>query len=254
MTNGSLIIFFRFQEIVPLNAGNVLGTEDNGPAKKWQALIRKTLNTLPGSSANCRTPSPVPDPVVELEDDFEGSNRERGSSFFHRRSFQSQSRSMRMMENDNTMGHPRLDRRFSVCDRTMYGHNRPSDCYYDPNARWDSLSDDEYGPGDVHYSQYSPFSYNDSLTVEDRDRQPDQSRYCLVASKQMVGIFLTVWIKRDLRDAVRNLKVSCVGRGLMGYLGNKVGKIPIFQWFDSVLFVIVIQVQSCMAIQKRESH
>lgn len=57
--------------------------------------------------------------------------------------------------------------------------------------------------------------------MEYRDRQPGHSRYCLVASKQMVGIFLTVWVKRDLRGDVRNMKVSCVGRGLMGYLGNK---------------------------------
>lgn len=197
-----------------------MGTEDNGPARKWLALIRKTLNSLPGSSGGCRTPSPVPDPIVELDDDFEGSNREKASSFFHRRSFQSLSHSMRMMENDISMPQPRLDRRFSVCDRVIYGH-RPSD-YYDPNCRWDGSSDDENGPSDLHYSYYSPVVYNGSVSLEDRDRNPEQSRYCLVASKQMVGIFLTVWIKRDLRDAVRNLKVSCVGRGLMGYLGNKV--------------------------------
>jgi hypothetical protein len=35
----------------------------------------------------------------------------------------------------------------------------------------------------------------------------------------MVGIFLTVWVQNEIRDDV---KVSCVGRGLMGYLGNKV--------------------------------
>ncbi|KAL0336851.1 UNVERIFIED_CONTAM: Type I inositol polyphosphate 5-phosphatase 8 [Sesamum calycinum] len=33
-----------FQEIVPLNAGNVLGPEDCGPAEKWLSLIRKALN------------------------------------------------------------------------------------------------------------------------------------------------------------------------------------------------------------------
>lgn len=44
----------------------------------------------------------------------------------------------------------------------------------------------------------------------------------MVASKQMVGIFLTVWVRSELRNDVKNLKVSCVGRGLMGYLGNKV--------------------------------
>lgn len=50
----------------------------------------------------------------------------------------------------------------------------------------------------------------------------DIHRYCLVASKQMVGIFLMIWVRSDIRQDIRNLKVSCVGRGLMGYLGNKV--------------------------------
>ncbi|XP_042015611.1 type I inositol polyphosphate 5-phosphatase 4-like [Salvia splendens] len=211
-----------FQEIVPLNAGNVLGTEDNGPARKWLALIRETLNSLPGSSGNCRTPSPVPDPIVELDDDFEGSNRENASSFFHRRSFQSLSRSMRVVEDDSLMAQPRLDRRYSVCDRAIYGRSRPSEYSYDPNGRWDcSSGDDNNGLSESHCTYSSPVPYNGSASMEDRDSGPAQSRYCLVASKQMVGIFLTVWVKRDLRDAVRNLKVSCVGRGLMGYLGNK---------------------------------
>lgn len=213
----NVVYFCRFQEIVPLNAGNVLGTEDNGPAKKWLALIRKTLNSLPGTSGSCHTPSPIPDPVVELEADFEGSTRQKASSFFHRRSFQSLSRSMRM-ENDMSVPQPRLDRRFSVCDRVMFGH-QPGD--HDPSYRWGS-SDDENGDSPVA-SHYSPFSYNGFLPMEDRDhRHSGHSRYCLVASKQMVGIFLTVWARNDLRDDIRNMKVSCVGRGLMGYLGNKV--------------------------------
>ncbi|XP_052306261.1 type IV inositol polyphosphate 5-phosphatase 7 isoform X4 [Populus trichocarpa] len=211
------IYVLGFQEIVPLNAGNVLGTEDNGPAKKWLALIRKTLNSLPGTSCGYHTPSPISDPIVELDADFEGSTRQKASSFFHRRSFQSLSRSMRM-DGDMEMAQPRLDRRFSVCDRVIFG-NRPSD--YDPNFKWGS-SDDENGPGDSPgATQYAPIEYSGSLSMEDRERQTGQSRYCLVASKQMVGIFLTVWVKSDLRDDIRNLKVSCVGRGLMGYLGNK---------------------------------
>ncbi|KAF2325206.1 hypothetical protein GH714_025273 [Hevea brasiliensis] len=211
------IYVLGFQEIVPLNAGNVLGTEDNGPARKWLALIRKTLNSLPGASGGYHTPSPIPDPIVELDADFEGSTRQKASSFFHRRSFQSLNRSMRM-DSDMAMPQPRLDRRFSVCDRVIFGH-RPSD--YDPNFKWGS-SDDENGPGDSPgTTHYSPIDYSGSFSLEDRDRQMGQSRYCLVASRQMVGIFITVWVKSDLRDDVRNMKVSCVGRGLMGYLGNK---------------------------------
>ncbi|KAA8550836.1 hypothetical protein F0562_002520 [Nyssa sinensis] len=230
------IYVLGFQEIVPLNAGNVLGTEDNGPARKWLALIRKTLNSLPGTSGGCHTPSPIPDPIVELDADFEGSTRQKASSFFHRRSFQSLSRSMRMMDNDMSMPQPRLDRRFSVCDRVMFGH-RPSD--YDPNFRWGGSSDDENGPGDSPgTAQHSPMSYCGSFSMEDRDRQSGHSRYCLVSSKQMVGLFLTVWVKSDLRDDVRNMKVSCVGRGLMGYLGNK-GSISISMCLHQTSFCFI---------------
>ncbi|KAL6968288.1 Type IV inositol polyphosphate 5-phosphatase 6, partial [Sarracenia purpurea var. burkii] len=159
-----------FQEIVPLNAGNVLGTENNGPARKWLSLIRKTLNSLPGTSGGCHTPSPVPDPIVELDADFEGSARQKASSsFFHRHLFQSLSRSMRMVDSDIPVPQPQLDRRYSVCDRVIFGH-RESD--HDPNFRWDS-SDDENGHGD----ESPPVSYTGSMSM-DRDRQPGQSRYC----------------------------------------------------------------------------
>ncbi|GFZ04714.1 DNAse I-like superfamily protein [Actinidia rufa] len=228
------IYVLGFQEIVPLNAGNVLGTEDNGPARKWLMLIRKTLNSLPGTSSGFHTPSPIPDPIVELDSDFEGSTRQNTSSFFHRRPFQSLSRSMRMMDGEMPIPQPQLDHRFSICDRVMFGH-RASD--YDPNFRWGS-SDDENGPGDSPgFTHYSPISYNGSVSME-RDRQPGKSRYCLVASKQMVGIFLTVWVKSDLRDDVRNMKVSCVGRGLMGYLGNK-GSISISMSLHQTSFCFV---------------
>ncbi|XP_062145127.1 type I inositol polyphosphate 5-phosphatase 4-like [Alnus glutinosa] len=228
------IYVLGFQEIVPLNAGNVLGTEDNGPARKWLALIRKTLNSLPGTSGGCHTPSPIPDPIVELDADFEGSTRQKTSSLFHRRSFQSLSRSMRL-DNDMAIPQPQLDRRYSVCDRVMFGH-RPSD--YDLNFRYGS-SDDDNGPGDSPLATYySPVSYSGPLPMEDRDRQSGHSRYCLVASKQMVGIFLTIWVKSDLRDDVRNMKVSCVGRGLMGYLGNK-GSISISMSLHQTSFCFV---------------
>ncbi|XP_073016037.1 LOW QUALITY PROTEIN: type I inositol polyphosphate 5-phosphatase 4-like [Primulina eburnea] len=230
------IYVLGFQEIVPLNAGNVLGAEDNGPAKIWLALVRRTLNSLPGSSDSYRTPSPVPYPIIESDDDFEGSNGEQGSDFSHRRSFQSLSRSMRMMENDILLQQPRHDRRFSVCDHVIYGH-KPSD-YYDPKVG-DVSSDDENDLGELPCTHcYSPLSYSGYEPIEYRDRNSGQARYCLAASKQMVGIFLTVWIRRDLRDAVNNLKVSCVGRGLMGYLGNK-GSISISMSLHQTSFCFI---------------
>ncbi|KAL3626076.1 Type I inositol polyphosphate 5-phosphatase 4 [Castilleja foliolosa] len=194
------IYVLGFQEIVPLNAGNVLGTEDNGPARKWQALIRKTLNNFRSNSD------------IRSGDEFEGPSQ-RNNSFFsncHSSSYYYNQRQS-------------LDRRFSVSDRRIYSRG-PSDHY-------DSYSDDEdiwpIDPSQAH-----------SFSIGDRDTHPGHSRYCLVASKQMVGLFLMVWMKSDLRDAVRNLNVSCVGRGLMGYLGNK-GAISISMTLHETSFCFV---------------
>jgi len=38
----------------------------------------------------------------------------------------------------------------------------------------------------------------------------------------MVGSFLTIWVRRSLRKLIQNVKVSTVGVGVMGYIGNKV--------------------------------
>lgn len=46
--------------------------------------------------------------------------------------------------------------------------------------------------------------------------------YVRIVSKQMVGVFLTVWVRRSLRKHISNLSVSNVGVGIMGYIGNKV--------------------------------
>ncbi|XP_020093212.1 type I inositol polyphosphate 5-phosphatase 4-like isoform X1 [Ananas comosus] len=234
------IYVLGFQEIVPLNAGNVLGTEDNGPAKKWVALTRRTLNKLPGTAVygSYHTPSPVPDPIVELDADFEGSSmRQKNSSFFHRHSFQSLSRSLRI-DGDIMVPQARLDRRFSVCDRISFG-SRPSD--FDGNFRYNGSSDDENiegeSPSTVFFSPI-PYGYGAPPSMQEMNMQSGNSRYCLVASKQMVGIFLTIWVRSEIRDDVKNLKVSCVGRGLMGYLGNK-GSISISMSLHQTSFCFI---------------
>ncbi|XP_078442444.1 type I inositol polyphosphate 5-phosphatase 4-like [Wolffia australiana] len=165
-----------FQEIVPLNAGNVLGTEDNAPARKWLSLIATTLNRNPFSSSSS------------------------SSAALRRRSFHSQ-KSDRFVD-------PSLERRFSVCDRMMMmapsamDDDDHDDYDDDGGDDGDGVVDDDDGGGGL------------GGVAEGR-------RFCLVASKQMVGVFLTVWVRRELREEVKDLRVSCVSRGLMGYLGNK---------------------------------
>ncbi|CAN1268078.1 Type IV inositol polyphosphate 5-phosphatase 3, partial [Linum perenne] len=100
------IYVLGLQEIVPLNAVNIFGAEDNRPVTKWENIIRDTLNRI----------------KIDLE--------------------------------------------------SLLNHKR-------------------------------------------------RSSYVRIVSKQMVGIFVTVWIRRSLRKHIQNVKVSTVGVGVMGYIGNK---------------------------------
>ncbi|EEE66663.1 hypothetical protein OsJ_23293 [Oryza sativa Japonica Group] len=155
------IYVLGFQEIVPLNAGNVLGTEDNIPAKKWVSLIRRTLNKNPGASGSAA--------VLRMDADY-------------------------------MFPQPKLDRRFSVCDPVSLG-GRPSD--FDGNLRWLGSPDEENIDEELsNAAQCSPLPYscNTTAPTEANDEQPNGSRYCLVASKQMVGIFPTVWVPNEIRD------------------------------------------------------
>uniref|UniRef100_A0ACD5W7Z6 Uncharacterized protein n=2 Tax=Avena sativa TaxID=4498 RepID=A0ACD5W7Z6_AVESA len=222
------IYVLGFQEIVPLNAGNVLGTEDNGPAREWVSLVRRTLNSVP-ASGGLHTPSPYL--VAEMDDDFEleGSSRRGNPAFLHRRSFQS----------GLSRSQSKLQRRYSVNDRVAMFGSRASD--YDASYhRWGGSSppsdDENNDQGQSTSTIFSPMSYKPPYVEEGNNG--GHTRYCLVASKQMVGLFLMVWARREIKSDIRNLKVSCVGRGLMGYLGNK-GSISISMSLHQTSFCFV---------------
>ncbi|KAL5718576.1 phosphoinositide 5-phosphatase [Ranunculus cassubicifolius] len=68
-----------------------------------------------------------------------------------------------------------------------------------------------------------------------RKRRP---HYVRIISKQMVGVFLSVWVRRSLRKHIHNLKVSTVGVGVMGYIGNK-GSISVSMSIYQTLFCFI---------------
>ncbi|KAK6123780.1 hypothetical protein DH2020_042477 [Rehmannia glutinosa] len=43
---------------------------------------------------------------------------------------------------------------------------------------------------------------------------------CII-SKQMVGIYITVWVRKELQGYISHPSVSCIGCGILGRLGNK---------------------------------
>ena len=42
----------------------------------------------------------------------------------------------------------------------------------------------------------------------------------------MVGVYLSVWVRRGILQHVRGVQVTYVGTGMMGYLGNKGQRLP----------------------------
>ena len=45
--------------------------------------------------------------------------------------------------------------------------------------------------------------------------------YVQIAAKQMVGVYISVWVRRAMLRNVRGIQVTSVGTGVLGYLGNK---------------------------------
>ncbi|KAK6140321.1 hypothetical protein DH2020_025958 [Rehmannia glutinosa] len=153
------IYVLGFQEIVPLNAGNVLGPEDCGPAATWLSLIRQALNrNADDYSVSKQSPN--------IPNDQQSYSKSRVSFS-----------DLLLLEDDELIEQKGFENF--------------------PNSRSNSCSSEEHSSSGQH-------------------------KYCLAASKQMVGIFLCVWVREDLYQHISSLKVSCVGTGIMGYLGNKV--------------------------------
>lgn len=89
----------------------------------------------------------------------------------------------------------------------------------------DSLSDvsDMYSDEESDTFNELPKKQEDNGNDAKKSSRP---RYVRIISKQMVGIYVSVWVQRSLRRHINNLKVSPVGIGLMGYMGNKVMRFP----------------------------
>lgn len=79
----------------------------------------------------------------------------------------------------------------------------------------------------------SPLEGNHNTKFE----YPNQSsRYVLLASKKMVGVFVSVWMKKTVVDMYHiSVRVSSVAWGIMGYLGNK-GSVSVSMSIEGTTF------------------
>lgn len=89
------------------------------------------------------------------------------------------------------------------------------------------------------FGTYSSFkSMHPEIDFKSLLKMKRRSSFVRIISKQMVGIFLTVWVRRSLRKHIQNLKVSTAGVGVMGYIGNK-GSISVSMSIYQTLFCFI---------------
>ncbi|KAL1183086.1 hypothetical protein V6Z11_A02G157800 [Gossypium hirsutum] len=176
MEHSADIYVCGFQEIVPLNAGNILVSEDNEPAAKWLALINQALNKPHHSSSNS-TPN--------SGNDLKNSNT-------------NVSKESKSPTNAHIFDKPVLkvlNKNFRAGSSLLKTCNCPADSTSGENRR--------------------------KKTVQDLANELDLGSRYNIASKQMVGLFLSVWARKELVPYISHVRVCSVGRGIMKRLGNK---------------------------------
>ncbi|XVF51917.1 hypothetical protein PTKIN_Ptkin04bG0222900 [Pterospermum kingtungense] len=275
------IYIIGFQEVVPLNAGNVLGAEDSRPIPKWEAIIRRTLNKSLEPESKHKCYSAPPSPVLRtssvadvLADEIDALPLEimcdeyletaNGHDFdkqdFNKVADFGQNLQLKRIYgvDDTRLDWPEhsLDATPQVVSSNSKLRRVPSSSArigfnmtessifcspHDVLLKGSRLKRSHHSSGnlEVHeqqnlevvdsFSEISDdfFEEEDDTFLEipmdqgDNDRAMSRRKYVRIVSKQMVGIYISVWVRKRLRRHVNNLKVSPVGVGLMGYMGNK---------------------------------
>ncbi|XP_040951229.1 type IV inositol polyphosphate 5-phosphatase 3 isoform X14 [Gossypium hirsutum] len=288
------IYVFGFQEIVPLNAGNIFGAEDNRPVPKWENIIRETLDRIqpattkvkcysdPSSPTKFKPFDDVPnleeiilesesdigEEIYPLDEDANGFDevdnsagknsvlRSYGVSYCNdvveldapleqglQRQFSSPKsldglNCLQMEDFSEDVGDSiRLqNRKFT---RTLSGiaENRKLTRILSGTERI-GLSWPEPPLNFLPQNVLERPALLAELDLESLMKRKRRSSYVRIVSKQMVGIFLTIWVRRSLRRHIQNLKVSTVGVGVMGYIGNK-GSISVSMSIYQTLFCFI---------------
>ncbi|CAA0838099.1 Type I inositol 1-4-5-trisphosphate 5-phosphatase 2 [Striga hermonthica] len=265
------IYIIGFQEVVPLNAGNVLGAETRRPIPKWEAIIRKTLNKSFEPETKHKSYSAPPSPVFRtssasdvLADVDEATVLEMTSARNNIRlqrtynadwdntrldwpeqsldttphSLSSRAKLRRVLSSCATIGSSSSPRNFSLggsglkrmhhssgnlCLLGMDRENNDFDAaLYSMSDDLDQISGGEEAEEEEEEECEEGYSFEvENKSALSNDIVQSHQSYVRIVSKQMVGIYVSVWVRRRLRRHINNLKVSPVGIGLMGYMGNK---------------------------------
>jgi len=253
------------QEIVPLNAGNIFGSEDNRPVQRWECLIRNALNRIrpakpkykcysnptspsrfkPSDDAHATMDELLPETDSDTDDEVHPLGEE-SFSLASESNEHTAGASVRRLErchhftsvNYEANPEPTITTQQKKLTKTLSSSERIGLVW--PEQSLDLLAKcaaDSANPLRPVKSFRACNSFKpvrcDSMDSSGIGLIPEynwdavlskkrRSSFVRIASKQMVGIFHSIWVRRSLRKYIQNLKVSTVGVGIMGYIGNKV--------------------------------
>jgi hypothetical protein len=196
----------------------VLVVEDNEPAAKWLVLINQALNRPADNDTNVfqHQPSPSNESTSSrasssLDASFSDLTKTAsGSTIFQKSFLKSISKPFMPLH--------RKQLKTCNCPIEMIKSSYKDACFRRPKKHVDET--DSSGEEEKENTRDSRSSVLSEVTSAPTAR--DQLKYNLIVCKQMVGIFVTVWVKKELVQHIGHLRTSCIGRGILGCLGNKV--------------------------------
>ncbi|MED6118249.1 Type I inositol 1,4,5-trisphosphate 5-phosphatase [Stylosanthes scabra] len=280
------IYVLGFQEIVPLNPGNIFGAEDTRRAPKWENIIRETLNRVrppppkmksfsdPPSPSRFKPSADIPDVAEEIL--LEESDSDIGEEVHP---FNEEEEEQQQQDDDDNKAtkeesqlpsYPRKLNRLNCfrnedlpsaeenMDTSMLSgtgriglswpeqpmHLQPqkvlekSMTFKSSKSFKTMKSFRTYGSFKPTTMMMDDIALLGEIDLEALMRRKRRSSYVRIVSKQMVGLFITIWVRRNLRKHIQNLKVSTVGVGVMGYIGNK-GSISISMSIYQTMFCFI---------------
>ncbi|KAL8132982.1 hypothetical protein AgCh_008447 [Apium graveolens] len=311
------IYVLGFQEIIPLNAGNIFGAEDSRPIPKWEHIIGETLNKIQPVKAKCKCYTNPPSPsrfkqskdfphiddevVLETDSDEqdeiysstdESNSNEDGNELItgqevlpsvgassptsrdnlsklidkqlprHLNSPKTLTRLNCLPTEDSEVNaQASVLKRSNGIKKTLSKSEMVGLSWAEPPLdllaqcildRTDSLKSSNSFKASKSFKVFdsSKSSLNNDarvqsdaasiskVDIESLVNRKRKSHYVKIVSKQMVGIFVTLWVRRSLRRHIQNVNVSTVGVGVMGYIGNK-GSISVSMSIYQTLFCFI---------------
>ncbi|KAG5228744.1 type inositol 1,4,5-trisphosphate phosphatase [Salix suchowensis] len=290
------IYIIGFQEVVPLNAGNVLGAESSRPITKWEEIIRRTLNKSlqPERKYKCFSAPPSPvlrtssvadklgdevdslpleminEDYIEASDGCESDILELGKAIGigknlhlkrvygidHEGTLDWPEHSLAATPQEVISSNSKLRRVSSSYARMGFsctenpslfspqnialnrsGLKRSHHSFGNLGSMWleqqqwhevpevpeviDSFSEVSDWLSEAEDDTFLEVPSEQCYREIIKDNGKPPPKYVRIASKQMVGIYVSIWVRKRLRRHINNLEVSPVGVGLMGYMGNK---------------------------------